>query len=212
MQMSDLRDLEARLVAALDRMRAAYAGSQEALRVARGQVSLAQKERDEVIAQLSAQPEAEVDTAALDASRAEVASLTSDLATARAKAEELEAELATANSAQSQSTAGNGAARLTALQDSGAVEDLQTRVSQLETTMDQLRNANAQLRTNNAALREAHASGLPDAELINAGLSAELEALKATRAADRAEIDSVLAALQPLLGENAGSEGANSDA
>ena len=78
--------------------------------------------------------------------------------------------------------------------------------------MDQLRHANAQLRTNNSALRDAHASGVTDPEMINAGLSAELEALKATRAADRAEIDSVLAALKPLLGDNAGSEGAKSDA
>lgn len=66
-----------------------------------------------------------------------------------------------------------------------------------------LKSVNAQLRENNAALREANAEGVGDADLINAGLSAELEALKAAEAANRAEYDAILTELKPILEENA---------
>ncbi|MCV6596392.1 MAG: hypothetical protein OIF40_04820 [Mangrovicoccus sp.] len=83
------------------------------------------------------------------------------------------------------------------------VDDLRGRIDALEASADKLREANRQLRSNNAALREAHAAGLPDADLINGGLQAELDALVAVRAADRAELDGVLAALRPMLEEAA---------
>lgn len=83
------------------------------------------------------------------------------------------------------------------------IEDLRNRIDALEAGADKLREANRQLRSNNAALREAHSAGLPDADLINAGLQAELDALVAVRAADRAELDGVLAALRPILEEAA---------
>lgn len=67
--------------------------------------------------------------------------------------------------------------------------------------VQRMRSVNDELRASNAALREANAQGLPDAELVNAGMISELEALRAERAAERAEIDEVLATLEPLLQE-----------
>jgi len=65
----------------------------------------------------------------------------------------------------------------------------------------QFRRVNAQLRQNNIALREANANGLPDAHLINKAMLTELESIRASREAERAEIDAVLAELRPLVGE-----------
>ena len=48
---------------------------------------------------------------------------------------------------------------------------------------------------------EANAKGLPDADMVNSAMVAELEGLRAQRAAERAEIDEVLATLEPLLKE-----------
>jgi uncharacterized small protein (DUF1192 family) len=63
----------------------------------------------------------------------------------------------------------------------------------------QFRRVNAQLRQNNVALREANGRGMADAHLINRAMLAELESIRASRDADRAEIDAVLAELDPLL-------------
>ena len=62
-----------------------------------------------------------------------------------------------------------------------------------------MRDANSTLRDNNSALREANAAGLGNAELINAGLAGELDALKAVQTADRAELDAIIAALKPMV-------------
>ena len=72
----------------------------------------------------------------------------------------------------------------------------------LDAELQRLRNANAQLRDNNTALREANAEGVAEPHLINNSLRAELEALRATRAADIAEADAILGTLAPLV-ENA---------
>ena len=50
---------------------------------------------------------------------------------------------------------------------------------------------------NNLALREANGDGLADAHLINKAMLTELESIRASRDADRAEIDAVLAELEP---------------
>lgn len=62
-----------------------------------------------------------------------------------------------------------------------------------------LQKANAQLRDNNAALRAANAEGVGQPELINDGLEAEINGLRAARSADRAELDAVLAELKPIV-------------
>ena len=64
-----------------------------------------------------------------------------------------------------------------------------------------MRSVNEELRGSNGKLREANAQGLADADLVNTAMISELEALRAERAAHRAEIDEMLATLEPLLKE-----------
>ena len=65
----------------------------------------------------------------------------------------------------------------------------------LDAELGRLRSLNDQLRENNAALRAANEQGVGEPHLINKSMLAELESLRAARAADRAEIDAVLAEL-----------------
>lgn len=62
-----------------------------------------------------------------------------------------------------------------------------------------LRRANSQLSDASQALREAMAAGLPEPHLINKAMLAELEALRALRASDAAEMEDILAELKPFL-------------
>lgn len=88
----------------------------------------------------------------------------------------------------------------------GRIEALETlsqdhadAVSKLDEELQALRQANAQLRDNNAALRQANADGVSEPELINKSMMAELEGLRATHAADRAEAAAVLADIEQLI-------------
>ena len=67
--------------------------------------------------------------------------------------------------------------------------------------LQRMRSVNEELRTSNAALREANAEGVGDAEMVNGAMASEIAALRAQRAAERAEIDEVLATLEPILKE-----------
>jgi len=82
--------------------------------------------------------------------------------------------------------------------------ELTARVEALETEIDRLRAVNARLRETSAALRAANAEGVGDVSGINAALEAELAAVAALRASDRAEIDAILSDLLPLTEGGAG--------
>lgn len=82
------------------------------------------------------------------------------------------------------------------------VEESQARMGQLDVELQRVRRANQQLQETSVALREANAEGVGDADLINKAMLAELEGLRAARAADVAEAGAILAALTPLV-ENA---------
>ncbi|UWR24895.1 hypothetical protein K3757_10405 [Sulfitobacter sp. S223] len=79
------------------------------------------------------------------------------------------------------------------------VEEGEARMAQLDIELQRVRRANAQLSDACAALRDANAEGVGDAHLINKAMLAELEALRAARAADVAEASVILASLQPLV-------------
>ena len=64
-----------------------------------------------------------------------------------------------------------------------------------------MRGVNENLRASNTALRAANTEGLADAGLVNASMINELDSLRAARAADRAEIEEILATLDPVLKE-----------
>lgn len=90
-----------------------------------------------------------------------------------------------------------------------------TRLAQLETQVDQsrarmiemdkelqrLQQINAELRAVASEMRLALADGVAEPELVNKAAMAEIDALNASRAADRAEVAAVLAELKPLVEE-----------
>lgn len=81
------------------------------------------------------------------------------------------------------------------------VDAQRAQMAKLDTELQRLRASNAQMREMNTELRETVTQGLaPD--LINQATAAEITALQAQRSADVAEVDAILAALQPLMKEN----------
>ncbi|UWQ51399.1 colicin transporter [Leisingera caerulea] len=153
------------------------------------------------------------DPAEKEALRAEVARLKSQLEaaanTAASEKETLEDQLAEAQAAndslkarleETGASAGQAAAEPSAAPDMSAEIDRQNEaLLRLDTELQQLRQANEELRASNAALREANAQGLGDAGLINASMEAEIEGLRAAQASDQAQVNAVLAKLEPLL-------------
>jgi len=81
------------------------------------------------------------------------------------------------------------------------VSDLKDALAARDGEVQQMRSVNAALRDTNKALREANAKGLPEPELIDQAMSNELESLRVARAAQQAEIDEILATLEPVLKE-----------
>ncbi|VAW05996.1 hypothetical protein MNBD_ALPHA07-426 [hydrothermal vent metagenome] len=121
-----------------------------------------------------------------------LAALQQELADEKLAGEQLEARLKSVlEKQQSESEA-----------DEAAQKTRDEAVAKLDAELQSLRQANQQLRENNQALREANAAGLADAQLINAGQQAELEALRADHAAGRAEADAVLADLGQIISQD----------
>lgn len=83
------------------------------------------------------------------------------------------------------------------------VASLKSELLDRDGDIGRLRGVNETLRGSNTALREANAAGLADASLVSDAMKAELDALRETVAAQRAEIDAVLARLAPMLEEDA---------
>lgn len=88
------------------------------------------------------------------------------------------------------------------------IERMETRVARLTDRLEEIELENRRmkqviggLRENNTALRAANADHQGAGEAINAALAAELDDLKAARAADIAEMDEILAELEPLVKE-----------
>ena len=79
------------------------------------------------------------------------------------------------------------------------VEESDARMAQLDVELQRVRRANTQLTEACAALRDANEEGVGDPHLINKAMLAELEALRAARAADVAEATAILSALTPLM-------------
>ena len=65
--------------------------------------------------------------------------------------------------------------------------------------MQRLRKTTAQLRDQVRVLHEAAASGTVDASMINKAMLVELEALRAIRASESAELDEILSELTPFV-------------
>lgn len=99
-------------------------------------------------------------------------------------------------------------ARLRAASAREAKGDLQDKVDRLMQELDvkglelqRMRRVNASLREQLEALRSAAAAGVTEPHLINKAMQTELETLRATRLTEIAEMDEILAALEPHLTE-----------
>jgi DNA anti-recombination protein RmuC len=98
--------------------------------------------------------------------------------------------------------------RLRNLKDRESKADLQAKIDKLTQQLDvqglelqRMRRTAVSLREQLAALRAAQAEGVVEAQLINKAMAAELDALRAIRLTETAEIDDILAALEPHLTE-----------
>ena len=98
--------------------------------------------------------------------------------------------------------------RLRSLKDRETKSDLQDKVDKLTQQLDvqglelqRMRRTAAALREQVAALRTAQLSGVTEPQLINKSMQAELDALRALRLTEVAEMDDILAALEPHLTE-----------
>jgi chromosome segregation ATPase len=98
--------------------------------------------------------------------------------------------------------------RLRNLKDRDAKTDLQARIDKLTQQLDvqglelqRMRRTNASLREQLASLQSAQAEAVTEPHLINKAMAAELEALRALRLTEMAEMDEILAALEPHLTE-----------
>jgi len=142
---------------------------------------------DRISAGLSSQPPGDAPKPALD--------LTGYLQTAlddeRMLTAQLNERLRTVKEKETQSQAQFAAKlhQMSALLDSQGIE------------LKRMRGSTVQLREVLRILREASAQGLSDPHLVNRAMLAELEALRATRQTEVAEMDEILAELAPLIEE-----------
>lgn len=72
-------------------------------------------------------------------------------------------------------------------------------VGRVDADLQGLREANEQLREINAKLREANEAGVGEPHLINKSMMAELEALRASRTAERSETEAIYSELSSAL-------------
>jgi hypothetical protein len=102
--------------------------------------------------------------------------------------------------------------RLKALRerDTSSFATMEAKVDRLTQQLDvqglelmRMRKVTMQLRDTVRVLNEAAIQGTTDAALINKALLAEIEALRALRQTEVAEMDEILAELRPLIGESA---------
>ena len=81
-----------------------------------------------------------------------------------------------------------------------AVGSGRTRLAELDQELQRLQQVNAELRAVASEMSRALGDGVAEPELVNRAMMAELEALRAARQADRAEMEAILAELDPVLG------------
>lgn len=84
-----------------------------------------------------------------------------------------------------------------------SAEENAAKARRLEADVQKMRAVNDRLRDNNAKMRAALAEGVAEPHLINKAMLAELEGLRAARAADKAELDAIITELKPLVEEGA---------
>ena len=74
-------------------------------------------------------------------------------------------------------------------------------VGELELALSKLTQSNNELREMNQQLRDANSKGIGDPELINNALKTEIENIRLERAAEKSQINIILAAITDADGE-----------
>lgn len=205
--MSEISDLESRISAAMDRISRGLetlpatpvvmdTGDAEALEAAQAELEnekLANTQLQERVKTLNAKVE-EVETALADATDA-----------VEKAAQAREAAVTELRDAQAALEAALAEAKdQTPTEPTAAVIDLDSQrdvITQLANRLKRLRQTSRQVRGASQQLRDAAQKNLSDPALINQSLAAELENLKAMRAAELAEMEVITAALRPMLGD-----------
>ncbi|MCR8547276.1 hypothetical protein M4578_05515 [Salipiger sp. P9] len=77
-------------------------------------------------------------------------------------------------------------------------------MAELDTELQRMRLSNEMLRRTNEDMRAALEANIGEPHLVNKAMLAELESLRAARAAEEAEMRAVLGALEPVLADAAG--------
>jgi hypothetical protein len=83
----------------------------------------------------------------------------------------------------------------------GQLSEMSNQLDAQGAELKRMRNTNMQLNEILRILREAAAQGLADPHLVNRAMLAELDALRATRLTEVAQMDEILAELAPLIEE-----------
>ncbi|WP_084862259.1 hypothetical protein [Salibaculum halophilum] len=192
--MSEIAQFETRISAALDRIRvaaeAASAGADAGPDIVPEPDPEGQAGRD---ADQPATPEADAAPEAAAAPEADVEDLRRQLDEERTANAQLEERVKTLKHRQD--------GKLTELEN--AVAAGRKRAAKMDRQLQRLRQVNAELRQINDQLRQAVEAGISEPHLVNKAMMAELEALRATREADAAEIDAILGELRPILQQEA---------
>lgn len=122
----------------------------------------------------------------------EILRLREALAAEKAAAGELSAKLRAARDREAASAPGAMEAK---------VEKMTRQLDVQGLELQRMRKTTIQLREHLRVLHEAAAEGLAEPHLVNKAMLAELEALRAARHLDLAEMDEILAELEPLIEE-----------
>ena len=182
--MSEIAELEQRITAALARI------GQGLDTLSRGAVAKAASTDDKTVPPTSSQTD-----------------LIAEIADLRAEVTKAREALATERDANSQLTE-----RVRAIKDrqESMVGGLERKVEKLTEQLDvvglelqRTRKTNIALRESLRAMRRTVEEGVPDPHLINKSMMAELDALRASRLTEIAEMDAILAELKPLIDEAA---------
>ncbi|UWQ93094.1 hypothetical protein K3727_10085 [Rhodobacteraceae bacterium M382] len=203
---AEAREPDADLALALDEEKLANAQLEERLKTIKAKH---QAEIDALNAQ-TAEAEPQPDAAPTAEAEAELEGLRSDLELQAGRIEELNQEVASLKGAAQEKQGQIDAvtqerdqlvARIEGMEaeQSTGADAQSAEIVALDADLQRLRQANEQLRQTNAALREANEAGVGEPDLINKAMLAELEGLRATQAADAAEVGAVMTKLNTLL-------------
>jgi chromosome segregation ATPase len=147
---------------------------------------------------------------ALEAEKMANAQLEDRVRTLREGHEDQLSTLRESHEAQLREAMSDAADKISALEEQ--VNGLRTEASEARAQVRALRQSNQRLQASLTTLREAGASEI-EPHLINHAMMSEIEAMRATRAAEQTELDEILGALQPMLEgsseQPADEEGAN---